>query len=360
MIINERVKRNLLTWNDEEPVYKQFEKKCEKLSSLTGLVIDPLDYQLQYKLHESRKSEYIDIQTRLYARLYKKYPNVEFGMSGRLKSPFSHYEKVIRKFVEQFEKDEIRPVSILDDYAMKIFLKHINYSIDKVSVDSDGIYIDSGAYEFRFSDGDSFDFEYEGKTLNIVVKEGASNIWLDHTTPYICTTRNGKEIQVPLSLAKTYKRSTKEHLVKYCYEFQKDIERFYNKENFITKKKKDYIDTPKESGYASLQMSFYNEEKNLGIECQTRTYDMERFNNEEREYGYKPNEHTLSRNSINQISRFALTTKFKNGGFQTYDMSDPECFKLIFGTTMEEYSKRMKPTLTPKEDNERKDDGSRE
>lgn len=357
MIINERVKRNLLTWNDEEPIYKQFEKKCEKLSNLTGLVINPIDYQLQYQLHVANKQYFMNLQTKLYERLYKKYPNVDFGMAGRLKSPFSHYEKVIRKFVEQFEKDEIRPVSILDDYAIKIFLRHINYPIDKISVDSEGIYIDSGTNEFRFNDGDSFVFEHEEKSLNVVVEEGARNIWLDHTTPYICTTRNGKELQIPLSLSKTYKRSTKEHLVKYCYEFQKDMEKFFNTlkdkdkddDSFITKKKKDYIDAPKESGYSSLQMSFYSERRNLGIECQTRTYDMERFNNEEREYGYKPNEHELSHNSLDKISRFALTTKFKHGGFKTYDMSDPECFELIFGISMEDYSKKMKPTLTPKE-----------
>lgn len=367
MIINERVKRNLLTWNDDEPIYKQFEKKCEKLSDLTGLVIDPLDYQVQYKLHESRKSEYIDLQTKLYAKLYKKYPNVEFGMSGRLKSPFSHYEKVIRKFVQQFEKDEIKPVSILDVYAIKVFLRHINYPVDKISVDSEGIYIDSGANEFRFSDGDSFDFEYNEKTHNVVVQAGASNIWIDNSIPHISTTIDDEPVDFLLNTAKTYKRSTEQHLIKYCYEFQKEIEKFFNTlkskdkqdNSFVTKKKKDYIETRKESGYASLQMSFYNEKKNLGIECQTRTHDMEKFNNEEREYGYKPNEHKLSRNSISQISRFALTTRFKNGGFQTYDMSDPECFELIFGTTIEEYSKKMKPTLTSKEGTTIEDDGAR-
>lgn len=381
MIFNERVKHNLLTWNDKEPIFKQFEKKCEKLSNLTGLVIDPYAYQLQYQLHVANKNYFINLQTKLYEMLYKKYPNVEFGMAGRLKSPFSHYEKVIRKFVYQFEKDEIRPVSILDDYAIKIFLRHINYPIDKLSIDDEGIYIDYGTNEFRFKDGDAFVFEHEGKSLTIAVEKGASNIWIDHTTPYICTTRNGKEISIPLDLATTYKRSSDEHLVKYCYEFQDATENFFNTlidenkkdeneksttkkdeiidDSYITKKKKDYIENRKESGYASLQMSFYSKRRNLGIECQTRTQDMERFNNEEREYGYKPNEHTISYNSLSQTSQFTFTTKFKDGGFQTFEMSEGECFELIFGIPLDEYSKQMMPTLTPKKDNERKDDGAR-
>ena len=43
MIIDENVKNRLLTWNDDEPIYKQFEEKCVTLSEISGLVINPDD-----------------------------------------------------------------------------------------------------------------------------------------------------------------------------------------------------------------------------------------------------------------------------------------------------------------------------
>lgn len=349
MIIEEKIKNKLLNWNDTDPIYKQFEKKCATLSKISGLIINPEEYQLQYQLHESAIDSYMDLQKELYEVLYEKYPNLEFGMSGRLKSPYSHYEKVIRKFVELFQKDEFKPVEILDDYAIKIFLLYINYPIDKISIDTEGIYIDSGANEFRIDDTDCFEFLQEDKILKVNVEKGAHNIWVDNATPYIYTTRNGKELTFPLSNAITYKKSSRESLVEYCRDFQKDVENFYNMKGFATKKRKDYISQPKPSGYASRQCSFYSEEQDLGIECQIRTYDMERFNNEEREYGYKPNEHKISSNSLNTVPHFVLTTKTADG-VENYPMTNSECFKYIFGISLQEYRKQMKPVLALKEE----------
>lgn len=352
MIIDEKIKTRLLSWNDNEPIYKQFERKCASLTRISGVVINPIDYQLQYELHESSVDTYVDFQTELYGTLYEKYPNVEFGMAGRLKSSFSHYEKVIRKFVELFQRDEFKTAQILDDYAIKIFILSINYPVDKISVDSEGIYIDSGADEFRIDDGDCFEFLYKDKPINVLVKEGASNVWIDNTIPYIRTVKNDEEIILPLNTATQYKKSTKDHLVDFCRDFQKDVEDFYNSKGFDTKKRKDYISKPKPSGYSSRQCSFYSEEQELGIECQIRTYDMERFSNEEREYGYKPSENKLSSNSLNKIPRFALTTRFADG-YYTHRMTDAECFEYIFGTSLKEYRKQMKPTITFKNDGAR-------
>lgn len=355
MIIEEKIKSKLLTWNDIEPIYKQFEKKCSILTRLSGIIINPNDYQLQYELHASSMDSYISFQTDLYKTLYEKYPNLEFGMSGRLKSHFSHYEKVIRKFIELIERDEFRVVEILDDYAIKIFILSINYPIDKISIDIEGIYIDSGADEFRINDKDTFEFLYDGKSLNIPVKDEQSNIWIDNGVPYICTNYNDKEIVLPLSTAITYKRSNKEDLVDYCYEIQKDIESFYNSKGFDTKKRKDYISRPKASGYSSRQCSFYSEEESLGIECQIRTYDMECFSNEERKIKYKPNEQKLSSNSLKKISRFVLTTRFGDG-YKTYAMTDAECFEYIFGMSLQDYRKQMKPSLNLKETKDKIDE----
>ena len=122
MIIDENVKNRLLTWNDDEPIYKQFEEKCVTLSEISGLVINPDDYQIQYEAQKSSVDYYMDLQNELYGFLYKKHPNIEFAMAGRLKSPYSYYEKVIRKYVEQLSKDEFRIVEVLDVYALKVFL----------------------------------------------------------------------------------------------------------------------------------------------------------------------------------------------------------------------------------------------
>lgn len=360
MIIDEKVKNKLLKWIDTEPIYKQFEKKCATLSKISGVIINPNEYQLQYNLHASSMDSYISFQTELYENLYGKYPNLQFGMAGRLKSPFSHYEKVIRKFVDLFEKDRYETVEILDDYAIKIFIMSVNYPITKVDTDSKGIYVDSDTDEFRISDNDVFEFKFGKKIINVPVKENKSNIFISNGIPYI-TTIIDKEITLPLKEAVTYKRSNKEDLVDYCYDFQKDVEQFYNSKGFQTKKRKDYISRPKPSGYSSRQCSFYSEEEGLGIECQIRTYDMERYSNEERKYGYKPDEKKISQNSLNKISRFTLTTKFPDGVVYTYPMTDAECFKYIFGVPLQDYRKQMKPTLKFKKEmkDERNDDGSR-
>lgn len=347
MIIDEAVKKQLLTWNDDEPIYKQFEEKCATLSHLSGLVIDPDAYQVQYEAQKSSVNYYMDLQNELYGFLYKKYPNIEFAMAGRLKSSFSYYEKVIRKYIEQLSKDECRIVEVLDVYAIKVFLLNINYPIDKVSIDSEGIYIDSGANEFRIDKDDCFEFMHEGKVITALVNDDATNVYVDNSTPHICTTRNNEAFDFPLNTATTYKKSSKEHLTKHCYKFQEDIATFYNDKNFITRKMKDYIASPKPSGYSSLQWSFYSEDESLGIECQTRTYDMEKFNNMEREEAYKPNEHKLTKNALKKVPRFALTTKtnFSEEGYTTWKWDESECFEYLFGTSLKEYRKKMQPTV---------------
>lgn len=353
MIIDENVKNKLLTWNDDEPIYKQFEEKCATLSKLSGLVIDPYTYQVQYEAQKSSVDYYMDSQSELYGFLYNKYPNVEFAMAGRLKSPFSYYEKVIRKYIEQLSKDEFRIVEVLDVYAIKVFLLNINYPVDKVSIDTEGIYIDSGPNEFRIDKDDCFEFIHEGKAITALVNEGATNVYVDNSTPRICTTRNNEDFDFPLNKATTYKKSSKEHLTKYCYKFQEDIATFYNDRKFTTRKMKDYIASPKASGYSSLQWSFYSEEESLGIECQTRTYDMEKFNNIEHEEVYKPNEHELTRNALKKVPRFALTTRtnFSEEGYTTWRWDEAECFEYLFGTSLKEYRKKMQPTVEFKKDN---------
>lgn len=352
MIIDQNLEKKLLTFNDKEDVYKQFEKKVASINKIVGLKINANDYKLQYEVHEASIGEYMNLQRQFYETIHNKYPNLSFGMSGRLKSPFSHYEKTIRKFIDLIKKDEFRNVEIFDDYAIKVFILSIDYPIDKVSIDSEGIYIDSGTDEFRLEDfsndeedvKDVFEFTYEGKKLDVLVEKGQLNVSIVDNIPYICTNVNEKTVTLPLNTAEKFKRSCKEDLVPYCYSIQKEAEEFYNSNGFATKKRKDYISRKKESGYSSLQCSFYSEEHELSLECQIRTADMEKFNNMEREYGYKPNEKQISTNSLSKIPRFVLTTLFEDG-VHNYAMTDAECFEYVYGMSLKEYRKQLKQAM---------------
>lgn len=353
MIIEEKSKKRLLTFNNDEEIYKQFERKCSYLSKLSRMKIDPSYYKLQYEIQEASMNDYVELQTEIYRILDKKFPKLDFGISGRLKSPFSYYEKIIKKFVTLIEKDEFTMVEVLDTFAMKAFVTSVNYPVDKISVDSDGIYIDSGPDEFRISEPisldvpyknqlitDAFEFDYNGRKVLALVEEGLNNVWITNNVPYICTAIDGEKVTFPLNSAINYKKSHKEDLVPYCAAIQETVQAFFNSKGFDTKKRKDYIKHPKPSGYSSMQSSYYSEEQSLGVEFQTRTYDMELYSTWEREY-YKPNEHTISANSLNRVPRYVLTTKFSDG-IHTLQMTEAECFEYLYNMSLKDYRKLMK------------------
>lgn len=354
MVIEEKTKKKLLNFNSDEDIYKQFERKCSYLSRLSGMKIDPTYYKLQYDIQEASMNDYVELQTQIYKTIDSKFPQLDFGMSGRLKSPFSYYEKIIKKYINLIEKDEFVLVEVLDDFAMKVFVTSINYPVDKISVDDDGIYIDSGPDEFRISEPnnieypvknklvtDAFEFDYNGRKITIIVEDGMSNVYVDNTIPYICTTINNEKVTFPLNSAITYKKSHKEDLVPYCVAIQEAAQDYLNSQGFVTKKRKDYIKHPKQSGYSSMQWSYYSKEQSLGLELQTKTYDMEAYSNWERGLDYKPNEHIVSSNSLDKIPRFVLTTKFPDG-VHTLQMTEAECFEYIYHMTLKDYRKLMK------------------
>lgn len=372
MVIDEKIKAQLLHWEDKN-IYGQFEKKCATLSKISGLNIDPSMYQLQYDLYTSHLNDYINFQTNAYAYIYKTHPEIDFTMAGRLKSRFSHYEKVIRKFIEQFEKDIFTNVKISDGYAIKVFIRSVAYDINKVSYDSNGVYVDYGKDEFRLVNNDVFSIPYGNRIIDAIVhaeknEQGKTvfNIIKRDNELFISTKIDNDVVELPLSEATTYKKSNKADLVPYCKQLEEDIITFYTSKQFEKQfeqkfeviKRKDYISRPKESGYESLQSSFYSEESGLALECQVRTSDMEDFNNAERETGYKPNEHKLSSNPMDRLPRFALTTRFKRGGFQTYLMSEGECYEYIYKNSFKEYTKKTMSKITS-QSLEKKIDGSK-
>lgn len=364
MEIDEKVKNRLLFFNDNNDIYEQFEKKCNYISRKFGIVIHPADYRLQYNAYKGMTNYFADIQTSLYETISNKHNNIDFGIYGRFKSEYSHFEKIIRKFVKMIEDNKIKPVQVFDDFAMTLLLLSINYPIRKVGLDLNGIYIDiqDRPDEFRIEKPvvldapytkntlvtDAFEFDYNGK-LTVLVEEGQKNIFIEDNIPYIGTTIDNQKVKLPLNLAKTYKKSSKDNLVPYNLIIQDTIEKFFIEKNFMPTKKKDYINNPKSSGYSSIQCSFYSEKNKLAIECQNRTYDMELYNKWERGVGYKPKETTLSRNSLSKTPIYLQTTKFPTG-VQTNVMNDDECFELCYGISLLEYYKKMQPTITTREE----------
>ena len=361
MIINENTRNKLLSFDETQDTYTQFEEKCKFLSNLTGFKIDPISYKIQYGIHEKSLDEYVSLQTELYEFLHSKYPNVEFSMSGRLKTEFSHYEKVIRKLINLIQKDELNSVQIFDDYAMKVNVRSVSYDVDKISVDDDGVYIDSGADQFRIVEPmtlppeyakrnklvtDAFEFDYNGKLITAIVYEGQKNIVIDNNVPYIYTSIDGKGVKFPLNSAKKYIKSFKDDLIPYCQSIQEDVSAFLNNKGFQTKKRKDYIKAPKKSGYMSIQCSYYSEEESLGIECQTRTYDMDLFSNWERKV-YKPAEKKISLSSLDRIPQYVYTTAFPDG-VHSLKLNEAECFELIYNMSLKEYRKKIHPFISPK------------
>ena len=93
--------------------------------------------------------------------------------------------------------------------------------------------------------------------------------------------------------------------------------------------------------------------------CEADLYvsDMEIFNNKERAEYYKPDEHKLTKNALQKMPYFALTTRvnFAEEGFTTWRWNDEECFEYLYGIPLKEYRKQMQPIVQFKE----KEDGAR-
>lgn len=368
MEIDKKIKSKLLYFDDKEDIYEQFEKKCAYISRKFNIVIHPSDYRLQYNAYKGLTNYFADMQTSLYETISNKHNNIDFSIHGRFKSEYSHFEKIIRKFVQMIENDTIKPVQVFDDFAMTFLLLSVNYPIRKVGIDLNGIYIDpqDSLDEFRIARPivldapytkntlvtDAFEFDYNGK-LTVLVEEGQKNIFIEDNIPYIATTIDNQKIKLPLNLAKTYKKSSRDSLIPYNLLIQDNIEEFFIEKKFMPTKKKDYISNPKESGYSSIQCSFYSEESGLCLECQNRTYDMELYNKWERTIGYKPKETTLSRNALSKTPIYLQTTKFPTGVVQTNIMNEGECFELCYGIPLLDYHKKIQPNILKKEEETR-------
>lgn len=334
--------KNLVDYhfNDTEPIRKQFVAKCAEISKLSGVQIDPYYYFEQFDNFSGSIAYFADIQTELYAKLKTKYPELEFGIRGRTKAPLNYYEKVIKKLIQNpFEKPKI-----YDQFANKIFLMSVQYSIDSINIEDEKVQIESDKELFDIDINDCFDFLYKN-SIRAVLVEDLSNIIIDNGEVFILflDKEDNTTKKLPLSNAIHYRKSSKDDLVPYCYEIRKDILEFYETKKFERKKTKNYIKSPKESGYESIQDSYYSTEYDVGIETQIKTFDMDKNAKDDPmqcRTTYKPGVKDLNNNSIYRVPKYALTTGRKDTNIPlTYTPAEDVCFKYTFDFLKEDYLK---------------------
>lgn len=330
-----------------EIVIKQFEKRCNDLNAQYNSDIDSHYYIAQFNNFSSSIQYFADLQEKLYMELKTKYPNLDFGIRGRSKTAFSYFTKVLQKL----RKNPFEIAEIQDLFANKIFIRSLDFPIDHISHYYDGTFsIHSGLHELDLITDDAFVFETDPKVPNqpntIVLKNIKEQIIQDQSEVLIKDLDTGIIRGI---INATLKRSNKNSLVPYLYEMEKLSYDFYSNMGFIRCKIKDYLATPKESGYSALQDSFFSPELNLSIETQFKTQDMETASKEDPRQArnvYKKGSREINENTLYQVPHYALTTCIhdkKTGKLIpiTHIPNDDECLEYTFHITKEDYLKEM-------------------
>lgn len=323
-----------------ETVIKQFEKYCNELNKQYQTNIDPNYYISQFNNFSSSIQYFAELQEQLYIQLKTSFPNLDFGIRGRSKTAFSYFTKVL----ERLKKDPFEIAEIQDLFANKVFVRSIDFPIDKISFyydDSFAIY--SGHHELDLIHDDALVFP-NGNVIIIrnpseqIIKKDSNLFIKDLDTGILCNLNDA-----------TLKRSNQTSLIPYLYEMEKVSYKFYSSIGFERCKIRDYIATPKESGYSALQDSFYSPELNLGIETQYKTQDMETASKEDPKQArntYKKGSREINENTLYQVPHYALTSciydRKKNQIVPiTHIPSDDKCLEYTFHITKKEYLKEM-------------------
>lgn len=330
-----------------EVVVKQFEKRCLALNEKYQANIDPDYYISQFNNFSSAIRYFADLQEQLYMELKTKYPNLDFGIRGRSKTAFSYFNKVLEKLRQNpFELAEVQ-----DLFANKVFVRSLDFPIDTVTSYYDGSFsIHSGLHELDLIENDALvfntDTQISTKPNVIVLRNLTEQVIKEGPNIFIKDLDTG----VMRNLAhSTLKRSNKNSLIPYLYDMEEVSNEFYSSKGFKRCKIKDYIATPKPSGYSSLQDSFYSSKLNLSIETQFKTEDMERASKEDPKQArntYKKGSRDINENTLYQVPHYALTTctydkELKKVVPITYIPSDDKCLEYTFHITKEDYLAEM-------------------
>lgn len=330
-----------------EIVIKQFERQCDALNKKYNSNIDAYHYISQFNKFSSSIRYFSELQEKLYGELKTKFPNLDFGIRGRSKTALSYFTKVLDKL----KKDPFSIAEVQDQFANKVFLRSIDFPIDKVNIYYDGTYnINSGLHELSLIKSDALNFSPDIQNPNypntIIIKNPSeqlvskgNNLWVKDLDTGIMRNVTGA----------TLKRSNEASLIPYLYKMRNISVDLYANSGFERCKIRDYIATPKESGYSALQDSFYCKKNNLSLETQYKTQDMERESKEnplqKRNY-YKKGSREINKNTLYQVPHYALTTCIydevkKQAVPTTYIPSDDKCLEYTFHITKEAYLEEM-------------------
>ncbi len=330
-----------------EIVIKQFEKQCDALNRKYNSHIDGYHYIAQFDKFSTSIKYFAELQEKLYAELKTKFPNLDFGIRGRSKTALSYFSKVLDKL----KKDPFSIAEVQDQFANKVFLRSVDFPIDKVNTYYDGTYhINSGLHELNLIESDALEFSADTQNPNspntIIIKNPSEQIVAKNQEIWIRDLNTGAMRNIT---GATLKRSNKDSLIPYLYKMRNVSVDFYANAGFERCKIRDYIATPKNSGYSALQDSFYCEKNNLSLETQYKTEDMERDSKEnplqKRNY-YKKGSREINKNTLYQVPHYALTTCIydetkKQTSLITYIPSDDKCLEYTFHITKEAYLEEM-------------------
>lgn len=330
-----------------EIVIRQFEKQCYALNKKYSCHINPDYYISQFNKYSSSIRYFSELQQKLYMELKTKFPNLDFGIRGRSKTALSYFTKVLDKL----KKDPFSIAEVQDQFANKVFLRSVNFPIDRIEIYDDGSFIiHSGIHELSLIENDALEFSSDVHNPNypntIVIRDLSEQIVVKDQDLQIKDLDTGLMRNLTGS---TLKRSNKNCLIPYVYKMRKISVDLYSSVGFNRCKIKDYIAAPKENGYSALQDSFYSKKLNLSLETQYKTEDMERDSKEnplqKRNY-YKKGSREINKNTLYQVPHYALTTciydeRKKQVIPTTYIPTDDKCLEYTFHITKEEYLKEM-------------------
>lgn len=310
---------------DNIDIIEQFKTMCKDLEQTSKQPIDTQFYIDRYYLYTSEKAinEFKDIQERMYIYLKSIYPNIDFGIRGRTKSPFSYFQKILNKL----EEDPHTNAYVNDECANKIFIRSRDCKMQKANYDAEGPYITQGKEIIRITPGDVLCVNFNGNYYNINVTSIAKSLDLRDNHIYVKTPEG---LIIPIENG-ILKKCNNNYLIPFCYKFRDLVDEFCKNENGELIKQTDYIASPKESGYSSLQDSYVIVSKDfrLSTETQIKTADMEidsKTNPKQKRSFYKPESKVLSPNSIYKVPIYILTTAFEP---QKYSLEKFTCASII-------------------------------
>ena len=130
-------------------------------------------------------------------------------------------------------------------------------------------------------------------------------------------------------------------LIGYCYKLQAFLEEYYAKHGIeiIHSRTKDYIQSPKESGYEAIHLSgAVCQQMGRRFETQIKTARMEsvaKYGTANHSEKYKPR--TLGKYPTTKVPTYMTITHTDDGQITSHELTQPQCFQYFYNIPYEEY-----------------------